>query len=54
MKKRELRRDKNVKALRLSKETIRLLEEGPALAHVDGGLSHSACAVNTRDCCQVT
>jgi hypothetical protein len=50
MKKQELRRD-NVKALRLNKETIRLLEEGPALAHVGGGLSNSACA-GTFGCCE--
>lgn len=52
MKKKELRRDKSVKVLRLNKETIRLLEEGPALEHVAGADSNSFCE-NTRRCCQL-
>jgi hypothetical protein len=52
MKKREPRRDNNVKALRLNKETIRLLEEGPVLENVGGALSRSLCGT-TDGCCQI-
>lgn len=52
MKKRETRSDKNVKTLRLSKETVRLLQEGPALEQVGGALSRSLCDF-TDLCCQL-